>query len=637
MTINVYGEISSITLGCLVLFFMLYSNPRKTIGYFIDFVGIILGMIGSSVLLYLGHAVNSTITSTPTLIFICFIIYGVCYISLVNLILGYVYYLAYGSHYQKQASLSALIFAGLYTVIGFSYFGIIRGFDNPFPSDSILLQRFILFCCAFGLSACLIVLLLTFLNRNRLPKVILLSMQIFSVSLGFTLVLQALILKNIFISLTYTIPFIASYLLFHSNPYDEETGTQNGDPLNTKISDSIKKHKNFIVVFISIPQLEKTNFVLQESMIHTLISDVSHRIERICKKSYAYRISNSTYAAFTYLDEKITGREYLDSITDILDHPQGYDYLPAYYKTIAITSHPFLQNLDILQHYYSFLQNKLIANAENEVLFSGNKEMTDFMKYYRVHLALEDIRDRKDLNDPRVLAYAQPIYSVEKKAFLSAEALMRLEIDGNILYPGSFISVAEESRCIHPLTCIILNKVCQEIKRMGENYCFDCITVNCSPLELSVKSMTDDLLHIIEINGIDPKKIRLEVTESSVYENYDTVANNMQSMNDEGIHFYLDDFGTGYSNFDRLTSGDFHTIKFDKTILYKAMEDENTDEMIRALIHMLKESNIAPLVEGVETEEQKAFCIDHGFDYIQGYNYAKPVPIEDLINYFEEK
>ncbi|MCR5546920.1 MAG: EAL domain-containing protein [Lachnospiraceae bacterium] len=635
MVINVYGEISSVILGCLILFFMLYSNPRKTLGYMIDFVGIILGMIGSITLLFIGFSVSGDRPHNALLILIAFIVYGVCYIGILNLILTYIYYLTHGSSYNRPALLSALIFCMFYGFIGFAYFSFIHGFHNPFPSDAILLQRFIMFCCQFGLVACVIVLILTFLNRNKLPKVILLSMQIFSVAMSVTLIFQLFFSTKVFISLTYTVPFMACYLLFHSNPYDEETGTQNGDPLNTKISDSIKKNKKFIVVFVSIPQLEKTNFVLQESSIHNIISDIARRTERICNRSYAYRISTSTYAAFTYLDENITARDYFDAVIDIISHPTGYEYLPAYFKAIGISHHPFLRNIDILQHYFSFLQTKVANDAKNECLFAGNSEMTAFMEYYRVHLALEDIRDRKDLNDPRVLAYAQPIFSVEKKAFLSAEALMRLEIDGNILYPGTFIPIAEESRCIHSLTCIILNKVCQEIRRMDDNYEFDCITVNCSPLELSVKSMTDDLLRIIEDNQIDPHKIRLEVTESSVYENYDSVANNMQSMNDEGIHFYLDDFGTGYSNFDRLTSGDFHTIKFDKTILYKAMQDENTEEMILALIHMLKESNIAPLVEGVETDEQTQFCINHGFDYIQGYKYAKPVPIERLREYFE--
>ena len=637
MEINVYLEVSSIILGCLVLFFMLYSNPRKTIGYKIDFLGILGGILGSATLLYIGHIINSDYSDSNIPVLIAFIIYGLCYITVVNLIMAYIYYLADGSKFVKRTLISSAIFSAIYSIIGFYYFAFIHGFHNPFANNMILLQKFVSLCCTLGLSACIIVLYITFSNRHRLPKVILLTMQIFSVSLGLTLILQLLHLHTVFISLTYVIPFTACYLLFHSNPYDEETGTQNGDPLNTKIADSIRKNKKYIVVFISIPQLEKTNFVLQESMIHNIISDISRRTERICKKSYAYRISTSTYAAFTYLNDSITAREYFDAVMDIVNHPTGYDFLPAYYKAIAITNHPFLRNLDVLQHYYGFLQNKLDANAQNEQVFSGNKEMTEFMEYYRIHLALEDIRDRKDLNDVRVLAYAQPIFSVEKKAFLSAEALMRLEIDGNVLYPGQFIPIAEESRCIHSLTCIILNKVCREIKAMGDNYQFDCITVNCSPLELSVKNMTDDLLHIIEQNGIDSKKIRLEVTESSVYENYDVVANNMQSMNDEGINFYLDDFGTGYSNFERLTSGDFHTIKFDKSILYKAMEDENTEEMIGALIQMLKDSDISPLVEGVETEEQKAFSIKHGFDYIQGYNFAKPVPIEKLRDYFNEK
>ncbi|MCR4674216.1 MAG: EAL domain-containing protein [Lachnospiraceae bacterium] len=636
MVINVYGEISSITLGCLVLFFMLYSNPRKTLGYFINFIGIIVGMIGSIVLLYIGYNVSFNRPHSHTLIFLAFIIYGVCYITIVNLILTYLYYLAHGSKFRRPSLISALIFAGLYGLIGFIYFAIIHGFHNPFINDAVLLQRFIMFCSCFGIAACFIVQLLTFLNRNKLPKVILLSMQIFSVFLFGTLVLQLFLSTSIFISLTYTIPFMACYLLFHSNPYDEETGTQNGDPLNTKISASIKKNKKFVVVFISIPQLEKTNFVLQESTIHNLISDIAGRTERICSRSYAYRISTSTYAAFTYLNENITAREYFDAVIDIISHPSGYDYLPAYFKAVCISHHPFLRNLDILQHYYSFLQNKMSDDAKNELLFAGNSEMTEFMEYYRVHLALEDIRDRKDYNDPRVLAYAQPIFSVKKEKFLSAEALMRLEIDGNILYPGTFIPIAEESHCIHPLTCIILNKVCKEIKKMGE-YNFDCITVNCSPMELSVKSMTDDLMQIIEDNEIDPHKIRLEVTESSVYENYDSVADNMQTLSDEGIHFYLDDFGTGYSNFERLTSGDFHTVKFDKSILYKAMTDSNTEDVVLSIIHMLKGSNISPLVEGVETDDQKNFCIKHGFDYIQGYKYAKPVPIEKLKDYFEGK
>ena len=637
--INIYGEFSSLLIGLIILFFLFYSNPKKTKGFYINFAGLISGIIGSILLFYVGseHNVNR-ITSSPV-VHIAFSLFAVCYLVILNIIYTYLYYLVFGDgeELRKKSRVTAIITSVGYIGIGFYYFVVYRGTARPFINDVDLMEHYISYICSAGLVSCVLMFVTVVSNYKRVPKIVLLSGQVFIGAVAATLFVQLMLPKTVFIGLTYIIPFMACYLLFHSNPYDEETGMQSAEPLNTTIAKAIRKNKNYAIVYIHVPQLEKTSFLMQESMIHHLLTDVVRRTERICSSSHCYRISGSTYAAFAFLNKKTSAFDYFNEVISIINSPEGYGYFPASYKAIGIGSHPFLSSLDMLQHYYTFLADKLTPTIENEEIFSGTKEITEFMEYYRIHLAIEDIRDKRDLDDIRVLAYAQPIYSVEKEAFVSAEALMRLEIDGKILGPGQFIPIAEANSCIHPLTKTILNKVCKEIKRLQSEYEFDCITVNCSPIELSIKKMTDDLLKIVERNGIDPSKVRLEVTESSMYENADAVASNMQSMSDEGITFYLDDFGTGYSNFDRLTSGDFRTIKFDKSILYKAMEDENTEEMIHALIHMLKESNISPLVEGVETEEQRQFSIKHGFDYIQGFNYAKPVPIQELSSYFKRK
>ncbi len=637
--INIFGEFSSLLIGLLILFFLLYSNPKKTKGFYINFAGLIVGIIATILLFYVGSDRNVTRITTSPVVHAAFTLFSGCYLVITNIIYSYIYYLVFGDgdEYRKKSHLTAIFSSIGYIGVGFAYFVLYRGKTRPFINDIDLMEHYISFICSAGLIACVLMFVTVVSNYKRVPKIVLLSAQIFIGADAVTLFVQLMLPRTIFIGLTYIIPFMACYLLFHSNPYDEETGMQGAEPLNTMIYKAIKKNKDFAIVYVSVPQLEKTSFLIQESTIHKMLTDVAHRTEKICRSSHCYRISGSVYAAFAFLDSKTSAFDYYNEVISIINSPLGYGYFPASYKAIGIGSHPFLSNLDMLQHYYTFLAEKLTPTIENEEVFSGTKEITEFMEYYRIHLAIEDIRDKGDLDDVRVLAYAQPIYSVEKEAFLSAEALMRLEIDGKILGPGQFIPIAESNSCIHPLTKIILNKVCKEIKRIQEDYEFECITVNCSPIELSIKKMTDDLIGIIEKNGIDPGKIRLEVTESSMYENADVVASNMQSMSDEGITFYLDDFGTGYSNFDRLTSGDFHTIKFDKSVLYKAMEDENTEEMIHALIHMLKESNISPLVEGVETEEQKQFSIKHGFDYIQGFNYAKPVPIQELASYFQKK
>ena len=638
MSVNIYGEAASLITGIMILLFMYFSNPVRSVGFRITLVGLWSGVIGTSIIFILVHAFPvAFLNKMPVSYSILLGLYGAIFITVLNCIVNFTYYLIDEGEYKQKAIYSSIIFYCLFVFTGVGYFIIGKNSSSYNVSNIVFLSRFISFCASFGIVAAGIILFSILMAKHKMPRVVFWCVFSFACADMLILVLQLLNPSNIIVGMCYMLPFVMLYLLFYSNPYDERTGIQGGDPLNTKIHSAIAKNRRFIVVFLSIPQMQKTNYILQERLIHELIADVSRRAEAVSPHSFAFRLSQSNYATFSYLNDSEDGRLYLDKMVDILRHPSYMEVFPAYYKIIAITNHPFLKNLEIFQHYYSFLQNQLKQDTENEVIFADTATMTKFMEHYRVHLALEDIRDRKDLDDPRVLTFAQPIYSVEKKSFRSAEALMRLEIDGQVLTPNTFIPIAEHIRCIHPLTCVILNKVCKQIKALDAEYDFDCITVNCSAMEISTKSMTDELMNIIEKNGIDSKKIRLEITESSMYDNQDVVSSNISNLSDHGIRFYLDDFGTGYSNFERLTSGDFQTVKFDKTILYRAMENSNTRDLVRSMVEMLKESDIIPLVEGVETEEQKKFSIENGFDYIQGYNYAKPVPIEELKEYFEKR
>ena len=77
------------------------------------------------------------------------------------------------------------------------------------------------------------------------------------------------------------------------------------------------------------------------------------------------------------------------------------------------------------------------------------------------------------------------------------------------------------------------------------------------------------------------------------------------------------------------------TIKFDKSILYKALNDEDMNEIVSSMVNIFKKKGLVLLVEGVENDEHNEYSIQHGFDYIQGYKYARPVPIAELEEYFE--
>ena len=142
---------------------------------------------------------------------------------------------------------------------------------------------------------------------------------------------------------------------------------------------------------------------------------------------------------------------------------------------------------------------------------------------------------------------------------------------------------------------------------------------------------------IINDNGINPEHIRLELTESAMFDDFETVLYNMEKLNQSGIKFYLDDFGTGYSNIERIIGCPFYTIKFDKSLLYKALNNDGVSDLMSHMISVFKKQGFVLLIEGVEDDTQNSYCIEQGFDYIQGYKYSKPHPVIELKNYFNKK
>jgi EAL domain-containing protein (putative c-di-GMP-specific phosphodiesterase class I) len=290
-----------------------------------------------------------------------------------------------------------------------------------------------------------------------------------------------------------------------------------------------------------------------------------------------------------------------------------------------------------VRQFYDYISKRFVDMNNSYFYTTTREDLEECEEYYRISKALKDIRNSQNEDDDRVLVYAQPIYSVEKESFRVAESLMRLKIGDSIITPDKFIPIAEQSGCIHMLSCIMINKVCKAIEQLSEFYDFDAISVNISSKELSNPTMYQDFLDIIEKYDIDMGKIRMEITETAMFENYDMAQRNMEILDKEGIQLYLDDFGTGYSSLERVINCPVKTIKFDKTLLYKSLDDNRMDDILTYMIEVFKKNGFVTLVEGVEDESQEQFSVDKGFDFIQGYHFAKPEPIEELKNFFSRK
>ena len=451
--------------------------------------------------------------------------------------------------------------------------------------------------------------------------------------------LQIINKKSIFSGATYVIPLMAFYLLFHSNPYDEETGCQNTSALESRFLTNTRTNRIFYLAYIDFPQLGSSSVSPNYEILSIEMARVCREIERISRKIQLYRISFGTFMALIETKERSDAQNYSEQIRDILDgfHDRSEDHL-HYFLGVCGDSRRFVTvGNKWTQLFMTYLREMKAADGENIYYFANGSDFRDFDEIYKIEQTLMDIRIKMDADDERIVCYAQPIYSVEADSFRSAEALMRLSIDGKMIPPDLFIPIAERNNCIHSLTVIMMHKVCKAVEIFSQEYDFDALTINCSTADFTDKTFYKEILDIIHEYKIDQRMIRLELTESMMAENYEAVKHNMDMLNREGIQLYMDDFGTGYSNLERVVDVPVQTIKFDKSLLYKSIKDDRVDDIITYMIDFFKKNGFVTLVEGVEDESQKRYSIERGFDYIQGYHYAKPTPIENLGKYFKHK
>lgn len=632
---NVTAELVSLIVAGFLTFLMLYSNPRKTSSYQIIHYGILLSMISIATQLAFFYSQAHTDMFNRELRLFLSLAFLAEYLALLMMLYVYICLLSTRTlHHTKNLQSKVLSFGCTYAIAVFAF--AVSG-KLPDIIDGLLpLEYYINFYAIFGIITCLICLLSILLNKHSIPKVVNKYALIFIPVDFIMLSVQFMTSNIIFSSLTYVLPFLIYYILFHSNPYDELIGCQNMHSFEARFTDSVSMKRKFLVVYLNFPQLKNVNYAIHNEKVEETAANVCRRIEKLHHMVHIYRFTNDEFAMILYIKDENKIKQFLNNVEmAIIDYMTASSYT-INYRIAAIQSNPVVSSTHKLSSMSAYLFNKIANEPGNQCYLATDKDYKEFHEAYKIEQLLLDIRNKNGLDDERVLCYAQPIFSVNNNSFRTAEALMRLSLDGTIIYPDKFIPIAEKNNCIHTLTRIILNKVCKIVAEFEKKYDFDAITINCSSSELSNRNLFDELMAIINSNNIMPEHIRLELTESAMFDDFNMVIHNMEKLNESGIKFYLDDFGTGYSNLERIIGCPFNTIKFDKTLLYKSLDNSAVSDIVSHLTSVFKEQGFVLLIEGVENEEQASYSIDKGFDYIQGYKYAKPQPVINLKDYFDK-
>ncbi len=414
--------------------------------------------------------------------------------------------------------------------------------------------------------------------------------------------------------------------------YESQTiNAYNTNAFSTVVTKKIYENKSFIVLGIKVDGLAELREIVGTASINNTLNDIAQYLKSITERDKVFYISDVEFAMI------VTG---------------GSAEMEMFVKKIRNRfKDPFVVSNEKvhLQVLMSRFESPTDASTTDSVLnlleyslLKSSEKTKDTVMHAEANLLDERQRAgqvlqvlRQALEERTFTVKYQPIYSVEKEAFSSAEALVYLfdETLGSIP-PSEFIPIAEKNGLIGAIGDYVFEETCRfmvenQVWDMGIDY----ITVNLSPMQCIQEDLHIKLAAIMEKYRLEYFRISLEITDAGIVMKGKKLEENMQILINKGMRFSLDNYGTGYSNLNTVVEYPFSIVKLDKSMLWNAMKSEKAMTVLRQTIRMMKQLSMELIAVGVETEEQAQLLAYYGCDFFQGYYYAKPMPGDEFVKF----
>jgi len=282
--------------------------------------------------------------------------------------------------------------------------------------------------------------------------------------------------------------------------------------------------------------------------------------------------------------------------------------------------------------------DELLKRADS-AMYQAKSSRRNTLRFYdpqiqaslETHIALEsELRDALPKNQFQL--YYQ-IQMDNTQGVLGAEVLLRWQHPQHgLVLPDRFIPIAEETGLILPMGEWVLQTACEQLKVWAANPATEkfLLAVNVSARQFCQPDFVAVVGKILAQTGVNPQRLKLELTESMVLHNIVDTIDKMEALKRQGIHFSMDDFGTGYSSLAHLASLPIQQLKIDKRFVHNIGSKHKDAVIVQTIIGMAHNLGLAVIAEGVETEEQRAFLERSGCLTYQGYLFGKPMPLHEF-------
>lgn len=411
--------------------------------------------------------------------------------------------------------------------------------------------------------------------------------------------------------------------------YDVLTGILNKSKFfyNTRNMLNIFGTEDFAFIRIDIEKFQLINSFFGMDEGDNLLKYMADYLQNV-EKEYRYitygRIEADIFAVcFSYDNEK----EITDFVKKFTNQMEKY---PLDFVITPFFGVYLVKNRDLSINEMYDKANLASKNCK------GNYIQNYF--FYTKEMSEEIIKEQHIINNMKnalkneeFVLYLQPKYELQRNSIAGAEVLVRwITADGRMISPGEFIPVFERNGFILKLDQYVWEKTCQLLAGWrDEGRKIFPVSVNISRVSLYNPKIVDVICGLTEKYNIPPEWLQLELTESAYTGNPKAIKEMMEQLQKKGFSILMDDFGSGYSSLNVLKDIAVDVLKIDMKFLDGSGDDGRSENILASVVRMAKWLNMPVVAEGAERKEQVSFLHSIGCEYVQGFYFARPMPVKE--------
>ena len=342
-------------------------------------------------------------------------------------------------------------------------------------------------------------------------------------------------------------------------------------------------------------------------------------------------------------EDGICGRYSADRFMCLMEKNQEKSDREFFFSEVHSERSQNVDNVVVKWGVYEIIDRSVpVEQMCDRVLLAADSIKGQYNQFYAVYddnlrgkllreKAIADVMETA-LAEEQFIVYLQPKYSLSDNRMVGAEALVRwIHPEWGFMSPGEFIPLFEKNGFIPCLDRYVWEKVCVYLRDWQEKgYPVMPVSVNVSRADVYQSHLVDTLSEMVQKYGIDPSCLHLEITESAYTDNPDQIISTVEELHRRGFVIEMDDFGSGYSSLNMLSQMTLDILKLDMKFIQNELAKPAAQSILNDIISMAHRMSFRVVAEGVETKEQTERLQAVGCDYVQGYYFARPMPVKEF-------